>query len=117
MPNYIAIAKGFEKTRGFLDKIGQKTGFGATAKTGDAGVYAKLAAIMNIILGLVGILAAIYLIYSGIKWMRAGGNEETIKEAKAGIRSAIIGLLVVFSGFVIVNFVIARLISAVGANG
>ncbi|OGY91817.1 MAG: hypothetical protein A3H70_04910 [Candidatus Komeilibacteria bacterium RIFCSPLOWO2_02_FULL_48_11] len=117
MSYYLAAAKGFVKTREFLDKIGKQTGFGETAKTGDAGVYAKLAAIMNIVLGLVGILATIYLIYSGIKWLRSGGSEEMIKEAKDGIRSALIGLLVVFGGYVLVNFIIERLISAVGAIG
>jgi|GEM_PF-2993917 len=113
MIKYLAVAKGFDKTRGFLDKIGTKTGFGTTDPTGDAGFYAKLAAIMNVVLGLVGILATIYLIYSGIKWIRAGGSEEIVKEAKNGIRSALYGLLVIFGGFVIVNFVIERLIQAV----
>lgn len=113
MSYYLSVAKGFDKTRGFLDKIGAKTGFGATDKTGDAGLYAKLAAVINVILSLVGILATIYLIYSGIKWIRAGGNEEIVKEAKAGIRSALYGLLVIFGAYVLVNFVIERLIQAV----
>ena len=43
--------------------------------------------------------------------------DEMIKEAKDGIRSALIGLLVVFGGYVLVNFIIERLISAVGAIG
>ena len=109
----LAVAKGLDKTRGLLDKIGDKTGFGTTDKTGDAGFYAKLAAVMNIVLGLVGILATIYLVYAGVKWMRSGGNEETVKEAKAGIRSAIWGLVVIFIAFVLVNFIIERLIQAV----
>lgn len=117
MTYYLAASKGLEKTRGFLDSIGEKTGFGRTSSAPDAGLYSKLALVMNIILGLVGILAAIYLIYSGIRWIRAGGSEEIVKEAKNGVRSALYGLLVVFSAFVIVNFVIQRLLSAVGAQG
>lgn len=113
MTYYLAASKGLEKTRGFLDNIGQKTGFGKTSTAPDAGLYPKLAGIMNIVLGLVGILAAVYLIYSGIRWIRAGGNEEIVKEAKNGVRSALYGLLVIFSGFVIVNFVVERLLQAV----
>lgn len=113
MTNYLAVTNAFDRTRDFLGKVGTKTGLGTIQNTGDVGVYAKLAAIMNIVLGLVGILATIYLIYSGIRWIRAGGNEEIVKEAKGGIRSALYGLLVIFGGFVIVNFVIDRLIKAV----
>ncbi len=113
MASYLAVQSAFDKTKDMLGKVGAKTGFGSVQYTGDAGLYPKIAAIMNIILGLVGILAAIYVVYCGIKWMRSGGNEETVKEAKQGIKSALYGLIVIFGGYVIVNFVIARLINAI----
>lgn len=113
MSYYLAAAKGFEKTQGFLDKIGEKTGFKQPGAAADADIYPKIAALMNIILGLVGILATIYLIYCGILWIRAGGNEEVVKSAKAGLRSALYGLLVIFSAYVLVNFIINRLLDAV----
>lgn len=101
----------FDRARCGLDKIGGGTGFGATLKPEqDKTFYDKFAQVVNIVIGLTGIVATIYLIYSGIKWMRAGGNEELIKEAKTGIKAAIIGLLVIFISYILVNFVVTQLI-------
>ncbi len=101
----------FDRARCGLDKIGNKTGFGATiAPAQDRTFYQKFAQVANIAIGLTGIVATLYLIYSGIKWMRAGGNEELIKEAKTGIKAAIIGLMVILISYILVNFVVTQLI-------
>lgn len=106
----------FDRARCGLDKIGAGTGFGETLKPDqDQTFYNKFAQIANIVIGLVGIIAAIYLIYSGIKWMRSGGNEQMITEAKEGIRDAVIGLLVIFISYILVNFVVTQLIAVIKA--
>ncbi len=73
----------------------------------------RFSRIVNIVLGAVGILAATYLIYSGIMWITAGGNEDQITKSKQGIQNAVIGIAIIFLGFIVVNFVIARVIGAV----
>ncbi len=68
-----------------------------------------IANIINIALGFLGILAVIFIMLAGFKWMTAGGNEETVKEARQTILQAAIGLGIVFLAWVITNFVIEQL--------
>lgn len=103
----------FGKARQGLDKIGKKTGFGPAQPAGEVGLYDKIAGFINIALGLVGILASIYILYSGFRWMRAGGNEQEIKAAKDGLKNAIIGLVIIFLAYIIVNYVVTAVIQVI----
>lgn len=67
-----------------------------------------VAAIINTVLGLVGIIFFVQMFYAGFRWMTSSGSEEIIKESKATIRSSIIGIAIAFSAFVLTNFVINR---------
>ena len=51
------------------------------------------------------ILAVIVIVYSGIKWMTAGGNEEDVGKAKKLIAQAVIGLAIVMAAYAITAFV------------
>ncbi len=95
-----------------LENVGKGTGLGNQLET-DTQIYARAARIINILLGLVGIIATIYFIIAGVKWLRSGGNEQVITEAKATIRGAISGLIVVLASYIIVNFLVTRIIQAV----
>ena len=46
-------------------------------------------------LGFVGFLAVIMVLYGGFRYLTSGGNEETVKNARALIRAAIFGLLII----------------------
>ena len=102
-----------QKSKSKLEQIGQKTGFlksGSTLLKEDGSFYERFALLVNIVLGLIGILVTVYIIYSGVKWITAGGNEEQVKGAKEGIRNAVTGLAVILLGFVVVNFLIYRVL-------
>lgn len=109
----ILALNAYDRARDGLGKIGAQTGLGAIQNTGQVDIYTRLANYLNVILSLVGIIASIYVIYAGVKWIRAGGNDEVVKEAKDTIRSAVWGLVVVFSAYAIVNFVILKLIGSI----
>jgi len=51
------------------------------------------------------ILALIFAIYSGIQWTMSGGDKQKIQQARLRITFAIVGLIVVFLAFLIVNLV------------
>src|ERR1035437_4558770 len=51
------------------------------------------------------ILALIFAIYSGIQWTISGGDKQKIQQARLRITFAVIGLIVVFLAFFIVNLV------------
>lgn len=61
--------------------------------------------VMSWILWLAGAFALIYLIYGGILYITAAGNEEKTKAGKNAIVYAIIGIAIVVLSFVIVNWI------------
>lgn len=111
----VAHATAVDSALGKLNNIGGITGLGQVDVSSDAGLYTKISAIINILLGFVGVVAVIYILYAGFRWITAGGNEEQISEARGNIRNAVIGLAVVFLAFVVTNFVITSLIDVIGA--
>ena len=73
---------------------------------GDTGVFKQ---VTNTILYIVGIIAVIMLIIGGIKYVISGGDAKKVTDAKNTVLYAIIGLVVCFLAFAIVNFVISAL--------
>ncbi|OGH14501.1 MAG: hypothetical protein A3H50_01865 [Candidatus Levybacteria bacterium RIFCSPLOWO2_02_FULL_37_10] len=51
------------------------------------------------------LLALVYLIQGGIQWMTSGGNKQLIDQARLRITYAVIGLIIVFAAFFLVNVV------------
>ena len=72
--------------------------------------------IVQLMLGFLGIVAIIIILYGGFVWMTAGGNEENVAKAKKIISAGIIGLVIIFTAFAIAQFVISNLMTATGAN-
>ncbi len=62
--------------------------------------------IVNAFLVLVGIVAAIYLVLGGLRYIRSEGDEGEAEQAKNTILSAIIGIIVIGLSALIVNFAI-----------
>lgn len=56
-------------------------------------------------LAFVGILFLILMIYGGIVWMMARGNEQEVAKAKDLIVSAVIGLVIVLSAYAITAYI------------
>lgn len=54
---------------------------------------------------IVGILAFIYLIYSGIMYITAAGNPDQAKKGQQGIINAIIGVIICIFAYTIVSLV------------
>ena len=76
---------------------------------GDNGVFRQ---VTNIVLYIVGVIAVIMLIIGGIKYVVSGGDAKKVVDAKNTVLYAIIGLIICFLAFAIVNFVITSLPSA-----
>lgn len=73
---------------------------------GDAGIFKQ---ITNVVLYIVGVIAVIMLIIGGIKYVISGGDAKKVTDAKNTVLYAIIGLVISFLAFAIVNFVINAL--------
>lgn len=60
---------------------------------------------LGIILGFTGTIFFILVVWAGLTWMTAAGNEENIKKAQSILKTAIIGLIVVLSAYAITRFI------------
>ena len=52
------------------------------------------------------LVALFFLLYGGIRWIAAGGDKTQIEGAREAITGALIGLVIVFLAYFIVNIVI-----------
>ena len=80
---------------------------------GDTGVFKQ---VTNTVLYIVGIIAVVMLIIGGIKYVVSGGDAKKVTDAKNTVLYAIIGLVIAFLAFAIVNFVISALPSSGGTQ-
>ncbi|MBT3539385.1 hypothetical protein HOF40_01105 [Candidatus Parcubacteria bacterium] len=65
--------------------------------------------IIRAVLGLLGIITVSLIIYAGFLIMTSGGNEEKVAKGKKTMINAVVGLIVIFTAFAIVQFVINSL--------
>lgn len=69
--------------------------------------------VSQLILGLVGSLSLIMFVYGGVTFMISGGSSEKIAQAKKILVASVVGLVIVFSSWLIIRFVV----SSLGATG
>ncbi len=84
---------------------------------GKQSLQSTVAQLINVALGLLGIVVVVLLVINGAKWMLANGNEDQIAEAKKGITAAIIGLALILSAFAITRFVFNAFFTATDVQG
>lgn len=73
--------------------------------------------IIDVVLGILGILAVAYIIYGGFMFTTAAGDPAKTKKARETIMYGVIGLVVALLAFAIVNFVLTSVFSGSAANG
>lgn len=59
------------------------------------------------IMGLVGSIALVMFIIGGLMWLTSGGNPDKIKKGRDIILWSIIGLIIIFASYTLVDFVIS----------
>jgi len=65
--------------------------------------------IVNVVLAASGMVFLILLIYGGILYMIAGGQEDTVKKAKRLLSSSVIGLIIITSAYAASLFILDQL--------
>lgn len=69
----------------------------------------NITTVINYFLGLLGLVAVGFLIYSGILMVTAGGNDEQITKARKVIMYAVVGIVIILLSYTIVTFVTSAL--------
>lgn len=82
---------------------------------GDPRVIA--ARIINVALGLLGIIFLALVIYAGFLWMTSGGDSSNAERARTLLRNAVIGLIIILTSWAITRYVISRLLEATNTGG
>lgn len=98
---------------GLLD-VGTHSGESGVARV--SGLSTLTGNIINSVLGLVGVVFFVLMIYAGFLWMTARGNEEQFGKAKNIFATSIIGMLIVIGAYYILDFVFEAIYTGIGAD-
>lgn len=90
---------------------------GKTIGLGGEDIRLIIARIIRALLGLLGIIALLIVIYAGYVIMTSEGNEEKVTQGKRILTNAVIGLIIILSAFSIAQFIINALSGGFGGQG
>ncbi len=65
-----------------------------------------IARVINAFLGIVGSIAFLMFVWGGFNWLISGGSSEKIEKGKKAMTYAVIGMIIVFSSYALVRFVL-----------
>jgi len=88
------------------EMVGQRAGF---ETGGENNLENTISSVITLVLSFLGIIFIALLIYGGVNWMTAGGNESKIESSKKLIKQAIIGIIVVLGAYTITFFILNNL--------
>lgn len=83
----------------------------------DAGkqLPAMIGRIIRTLLGLLGIIFLVLMVYAGFLWMTARGESDPVDKAKDIIKQAIIGIIIVMVAYALTGFIINAIVNATKA--
>lgn len=85
------------------DKYGLEEAGSGLSKTPLSG---RVSTMIGALVGFVGVIFLVLMIYGGLTWMTAGGNEEKVGKAKKVIVNSTIGLVIVMLSYAITYYII-----------
>lgn len=113
MKKFIGIASGLAGSLTFalpvfaVEPISECPGtvFSALCGLNAANFGKVLGSLINFIFFASLVLALIFLIYGGVKWLVSGGDKTAVETARNHITAAIIGLVIIFLAYLIINVI------------
>jgi hypothetical protein len=101
---YLSIAtSAFAADNGLCDPNGQFKSLCGLTSTNFAGFVGSL---IQLIFVLAVIVALLYLVYGGFRWLVSGGDKTQVSAAREHIVAAIIGLVIIFLSYFILNLIL-----------
>ncbi|MBC7564971.1 hypothetical protein H7100_01930 [Candidatus Saccharibacteria bacterium] len=80
------------------------------------GAGGVISTITNVLLFIVGALSVIMLIIGGLRYVISAGNSTAVTAAKNTVLYAIVGLVISFLAFAVINYIISSLAPGSGAG-
>lgn len=88
-----------------LNEIGENLGLSTNTN-----VKQVVASIIRVLLGFLGLVAVVLVLYAGFQWMTAAGNEEKVTSAQSTLRAGLIGLVIILAAYAIASFIITTIL-------
>ena len=88
---------------------GGAQGYGSNTDVTQEILAFKVGSILGMVLSVFGIVFFCLVVFSGIQWMTAGGNEEKVEKAKDRIIRAAIGFGVIMMAWALTKFLVTQL--------
>jgi hypothetical protein len=85
----------------------------ANIKTSNTDITTLVSRGISILLGFVGIIFMVLIIYGGILWMTAGGDENKVRDARKIMTNATIGLVAILAAYILTVFIVESIINVV----
>ena len=76
----------------------------------------RIGAVINVVLGILGVILVIIIVYAGFLWMTARGNDEQVQKAKKIIREAITAIIIILLARIITEFILTAIGQAIEAG-
>jgi len=105
-PDHSETAYGLNNTAEHIPAFSEQMG-----EQEDNFLQSRTGQIIGFVLSFVGVLFLILMIYAGLTWMTAGGNQEQVKKARSLMINAILGLIVVMGAYGLTAFIGQQLIN------
>jgi len=105
---YLTLAPAaFAQDFGIIDPCAENRGlnFQVLCSVGAEGVGGLISNIITILFIVAVLLAIGFLVYGGIKWITSGGDKGKVEAARGTIVAALVGLVLVFLSYFIINLV------------
>lgn len=110
LPVFVDAARTIQDAAPLLDSVSQKAG----VEQVDVGVLAIR--IIQAAISITGLSFMILMVYGGFVWMTARGEESRVDQAKTTIKSALIGIIIVVSAYVVTTFVLDAILPTESTN-
>ena len=68
--------------------------------------------IIKAIIGVTGSAALVIFIYGGFLWLTSMGDPGKVKEGTGAMKWAAIGLVVIFSSYILINFILTNILAS-----
>jgi len=72
--------------------------------------------LITIILGILGVIFLLLVIYAGFTWMTSVGNEKTVTKAKNILVQATVGLVITISAYALSSYIFGAIEFATGGG-
>lgn len=94
-----------------LEKVGVSGGYAEITAAGGNDILGITGIAISTLLGLLGVIFIVLMLYAGYNWMTAAGEEGKVETAQETIKRAIIGLIIVVGSYALQALIFDKLLS------